>query len=101
MGHQLLGTSQLLWLFEEEYDRCGVLQDAAGGSGGCACDGDVVGFGRGSETVCCADAVPASGGEQKGGAEECESGKHDCFATIPGAKGKESDGEQQKCPGDG
>jgi hypothetical protein len=77
MGHPALGLVvpfqlQLLRLLEEEGYGGGMLEDAAGGCGGCAGDGDGVTFGGEGEGVGGADAVSAAGGEERGQAEEGE-----------------------------
>ena len=65
---KLLRTSclPLLSLLEEEGYGCGVLEDTAGGGGGCAGDGDGVTFGGKCEGIGCVDAVSAAGGEEWG-----------------------------------
>jgi len=69
-----------------------VLQDGAGGGGGCASDGDGVRFGGEGEGVGGADAVSAAGGEEWGQTEDCEGCELDRFAAVAPANGEKCDG---------
>jgi len=78
---------QLLGLLEKERYRGGVLEDAAGGVGGGACDCDGVGFGGEGQGVGGADAISAAGREEQGDAKECEGEELRRNAVVAGAQG--------------
>jgi hypothetical protein len=92
---------ELLRLLEEECNRRGVLEDAAGGCGGGGGDRDGVTLGGEREGVGGADAVSAAASEKQGEAHEGESEEPCCCAIAARAKSWSCDREYQKCPGDG
>ena len=75
-----------------------MLEDAAGGGGGCSGDRDGVGLGGEGEGVRGVDAVSAAGGEEQGEAEEGESEEPCCDAMVAGAKSQERRWEIKETP---